>query len=103
MRSLEDAMADGLNLAAEVLLGDANLTTPLDEGPLELSGDVAKATAGDLNASVYYNTPYAVIQHEEVDFHHPVKGRHHWLERTLAERGEVYQAIVRDALKDATE
>ena len=101
-RDIEAAMANGLNAAAEMLLGDANLSVPHDEGILESSGDVMKASAGDLNAGVGYNTPYAVIQHESPDFVHPGKGRHHWLERTLAERQEVYRGIVRDALRDAT-
>ena len=101
-QAVEQAMARGLNQAAEVLLGDANLTVPHDEGVLEASGEVAKASAGDLNAAVGYNTPYAVKQHEDPTLNHPGKGRHAWLERTLAERQDVYRGIVRDALRDAT-
>lgn len=86
-------MTEGLGKAAEVLLGDANQTVPHDEGILESS---ATWEANDLTAAVGYNTPYAVRQHEEVDYVHPGKGRHHWLERTLAEKADVYQRVVRD-------
>ena len=101
-RSMDEAMADGLNTAAEMLLGDANLSVPHEDGVLEASGMVAKASSGDLSAGVGYNTPYAVYQHEDPTLNHPGKGRHHWLERTLAERQDVYRGVVRDALRDAT-
>jgi hypothetical protein len=90
---VREVFSEGLNKAAETLLGDANLTVPHDEGILESSGIVQP---GDMEAAVGYNTPYAVRQHEEVEYVHPGKGRHHWLERTLAERADVYQGIVRD-------
>ncbi len=90
---IEAAFTDGLGKAAETLLGDANTTVPHDEGILESSGTW---TARDLQAAVGYNTPYAVRQHEEVDYVHPGKGRHHWLEYTLAERSDVYQRQIAD-------
>lgn len=93
-REIAEVHAGGLNKAAEILLGDANQTTPLEEGVLEASGAVGEASAGNLEAAVGYNTVYAVIQHESVDFNHPGKGRHHWLERTLAEEAEKYQQVV---------
>jgi hypothetical protein len=83
--------AEGLNKATEILLGDANLTVPHDEGILESSGTVVEATAANLQSGAGYNTPYAVKQHEDAS-----KGRHHWLERTLAEQSDKYQRVVRD-------
>ncbi len=96
---VELVFAEGLLLAAETLLGDANLTVPHDEGILESSGTIAVASdvgTGGIEAAVGYNTPYAVIQHEDVTFNHPGKGRDHWLEYTLAERADVYQQQIAD-------
>ena len=65
---IED-LVEGLNDAAEHLLGVSTQLVPLDEGPLMHSG-VADVDADDLRASVSYDTAYAVRQHEELDYRH---------------------------------
>lgn len=66
---LDGDLADGLGDAAEHLLGTANELVPLDEGPLMHSG-VADVDRSSLRAAVSYDTPYAVRQHEEMDYRH---------------------------------
>jgi hypothetical protein len=58
--------------ALEHTLGVANTQVPLDEGNLERSGRV---DVDGLDGSISYDTPYAVIQHERLDFVHPIPGR----------------------------
>lgn len=61
--------ARGLHLALEHLLSESNKIVPLDEGTLLRSGTVSMEDSQLLGA-VAYNTPYAVRQHEEVDWRH---------------------------------
>lgn len=58
---------DGLDDAAEYLLAEARKIVPYEEGPLSESG---KASRDGLTASVSFDKPYAVIQHEDLDFRH---------------------------------
>lgn len=64
--------SEGLRRALEHTLGVANTQVPLEEGTLERSGRV---DVDGLEGSISYDTPYAVIQHERLDFHHPIPGR----------------------------
>ena len=52
------------------------------KGTLERSG-VASVDAGALRAAVSYDTPYAVYQHEGLDFAHPNGRRSKYLEGPL--------------------
>jgi hypothetical protein len=59
--------SEGLTRALEHTLGVCNTIVPLDEGPLQRSG---KVTVEGLNGSISYDTPYAVVQHENLSFRH---------------------------------
>lgn len=90
----------GLRRASEHVLTEANRTVPWDQGPLERSGNT-DVDSGRLRSSIYYDTPYARRQHEEVTWRHPKKGRAKWLELTLREQAAVVNQIVAKAMKDA--
>ncbi|MFE5681737.1 minor capsid protein [Streptomyces sp. NPDC056512] len=96
------AAARGLYLAAEHVLARSTEVVPLDEGPLQHSG-TASVDAGSLSAAVSYDTPYAVRQHEELDYRHAPGRQAKYLEGPLnGARGEVAQIIaaqVRRALR----
>lgn len=59
---------EGLERGLEHVLGEARKIVPLEEGTLERSGKVVML--GDLNGGIVFDTPYAVIQHEALDFKH---------------------------------
>lgn len=82
-----DAAADGLSDAAEFLLEQANRTVPLDDATLEGSGTVT-VDRDQLRATVSYDTPYAVRQHEELRYRHAPGRRAKWLEHTFKEDGQ---------------
>lgn len=66
-RAADEGSKDGLLLAAEYILGAANVDAPYDTGRLVGSGGVDFATDGgngEAMASVYYDTPYAVRVHQ---------------------------------------
>ena len=90
----------GLRRASEHVLTEANRTVPWDQGPLERSGNT-DVDRRRLEASIYYDTPYARRQHEELGWRHPKKGRAKWLERTLGEQASMVNQIVAKAMKDA--
>jgi hypothetical protein len=87
--------------AAEVALEEANRTAPIEEGVLIGSGsvDVEPLRHFKARASVFYDTPYAVRQHEDTRLRHDEGRRAKWLERTLAEQGRRLGKIIAAGIK----
>jgi hypothetical protein len=92
-RSKADAEATrALTLAAEHLLAKANDTVPIEEGTLARSGSVdVDGRAGE--ATVSYDTPYALRLHEnpQYAFKHGRRGK--WLELTLQEQAAAIMRV----------
>lgn len=106
-RTLEGA-ARGLTRAAKALLAEANTRVPVDSYDLRRSGATHAATPSDLVSAVTYDTPYAVIQHERLDFNHSQSenpgAQAKYLERPAVELHDKLMGVVardiRRALKD---
>ena len=60
-------------------------------------GGLGDAVVGEVG----FNTPYALAQHERLDFHHPKGGKAKYLESNLTERAGRYQANLEDHLQEA--
>lgn len=87
------AAAKGLALAAEHILGAARRIVPHQEGHLERSGDTSVDNT-NLRAAVYFDTVYAVRQHEELTWRHDPGRRAKYLEEPLrSEAGTARQLI----------
>lgn len=85
----------GLFLAAEHVLQVSNTHVPIEEGTLERSG---ATSVGDLEASTSYDTPYAVVQHEELGYRHDAGRTAKFLERaSIGERQKVAQIMAQAA------
>lgn len=92
-REMRSGAARGLLLAAEFVLAQSTEVVPLDESPLQNSGE-ASVDESSLQAAVSYNTPYAVRQHEELDYRHAPGRTAKYLENPLnASQQEVFQII----------
>ena len=92
-RELRAAAARGLLLAAEHVLTEAQEVVPLDEGYLQSTG-TASVDEGTLTAAVSFDGPYAVRQHEELDWRHAPGRQAKYLEQPLnANRGPVQRNI----------
>lgn len=92
-REMRAGAARGLFLAAEHVLGISNDVVPLDESELQRSG-VASADESSLTGAISYDTSYAVIQHERLDFRHAPGRTAKYLENSLnGARGEVAAII----------
>lgn len=99
-RELRAAAARGLLLGAEHVLGVSNDRVPLDEGFLQNTG-TASVDEGDLTGMVSYDGPYAVVQHERMDFRHAPGREAKYLENSLnAERQQV-QALIAAQIRRA--
>ena len=55
----------------------------------------------DLSGEVVFNTPYATIQHEELEFEHPRGGEAKYLENSLKEKSGEYIKGLADAIDSA--
>lgn len=93
-------MAAGLRAAAEHILQVANTHVPNEEGTLERSG---RATVDDSagRAAVSYDTPYAVPQHERLDYRHSGGRTAKYLERALTAEAGIAQQLVAAAMRRA--
>ncbi len=101
MAGTRAAAARAVTDAAEYLLEEANRTAPIEEATLIGSGHVGKATAHDLVATVSYDTPYAVRQHEDTRLRHDPGRRAKWLQHTFREQQPRILAYLADRMKSA--
>ncbi|MFJ8054958.1 hypothetical protein [Streptomyces sp. NPDC096142] len=99
-RTLREGAARGLFLGAEHVLSESNKVVPLDEGPLQHSG-TASVDPASLTAMVSYDTPYAVRQHENLDYRHAPGRTAKYLETPFNAERIVVQALIAAALRRA--
>lgn len=95
-----EAGARALRLGAEHMLTEANDRVPHEYGDLMRSGDV-DVDEGDLQASISYDTPYAVMQHENTDLVHANGREAKWLERTMDSEHDAVMDFMERELKGA--
>lgn len=60
-------------------------------------GGLGDAVVGEVG----FNTPYALTQHERLDFHHPKGGKAKFLEENLTQQASRYQDNLSDHLREA--
>lgn len=100
MPAVRRAAARGLELGMEHVLAESNKLVPLDEDTLERSG---KASIDELTleGAVSYDTPYAVRQHEELDYRHAPGRQAKYLETAVTEQAPVVVALVAAEIRRA--
>lgn len=94
------AAVRGLKLAAEHLLAESRKQVPLEEGTLERSG-TASVDPGSLRAAVAYDTPYAVVQHERLDYQHDGGRKAKYLEDPMRTEAGVMRDIIAAEIRRA--
>lgn len=92
-------LAKGVALAAEHILGEANKTVPIEEGTPGLLGSGTTSTEG-MHGVVSYDTPYAVRQHEEMDYRHDPGRRAKWLELTFSEERKAVAEVIARTVRE---
>lgn len=98
-REMRKAAAGAATDAAEYLLHEANKTVPIEEGTLGRSGTVTPATEANPTATLSYDTPYALVQHEDMTFRHDPGRRAKWLELTLREQASKVGQFLADRVR----
>lgn len=98
--TIRDAATRGLRDAAEHVLAESTKVVPLEEGTLSKSG-ATSVDAATLTATVSYDTPYAVRQHEELDYRHDEGRQAKYLEQPLNENRDTIARIIGDEIGKA--
>lgn len=88
-----------LAVALEYLLSVANQLVPNEEGTLERSGRVQ--LVDDNTGAVVYDTPYAAVQHERLDYRHSAGRQAKYLEQPMQTEREVILALIAATLRRA--
>ena len=72
------------------------------EAPEMVMRHVQEGGLGDaVVGEVGFNTPYALVQHERLDFNHPKGGKAKYLEDNLTQQADRYQDNLSDHLRGA--
>lgn len=90
----------GLFLAAEHVLQVSNTRVPIEEGTLERSGATSVDPA-QLKASVAYDTPYAVSQHENLTYHHDAGRSAKYLESAVTGERDTIRKLIAAEIRKA--
>lgn len=81
------------------LAANAAERAPVKEGYLRGSVEYGVETDGDtVTGEVRFTEKYAAVQHERVDFHHPLGGEAKYLERAALDKYEQLKQKVGDRL-----
>ena len=91
------SVRQGLWAAGEHILGVSNEQVPHEEGDLMVSGAVSQDDAG--MTAVSYDTPYAVVQHEDLTMKHDSGRNAKYLENAIRSEETVAFLMIRNALK----
>ena len=76
--------------------------TDQPEAPKMVTRHVQEGGLGDaVVGEVGFNTPYALTQHERLDFNHPKGGKAKYLEDNLTQQADRYQDNLSDHLRGA--
>lgn len=97
---LRDAAVRGLRKAGEHLLDESRKLVPLEEGTLERSGTVV-VDESELTATVAYDTPYAVVQHEDMTLQHASGRQAKYLEQPMNSERDTMRDIIAAELRRA--
>lgn len=81
-RAMHDAAARALADILEDDLADTREVTPIEEATLIRSG-FTELDAASLTGQVAFDTPYAVVQHEDPTLRHDPGRKHHYLSDTV--------------------
>lgn len=98
LRGTRAGAVRGLRLATEHVLQVSRGRVPIEEATLERSG-TATVDEAQLKAAVAYDTPYAVRQHEELDWQHDEGRTAKYLEKPLTEEAGTVAAIIAAQLR----
>jgi hypothetical protein len=99
-QAIQNATEQSLQEVALDVIGKARELAPLDTGDLRSSG---YAKVEGLNVELGFTAPYALIQHERLDFKHPRGGQAKYLEQPLKQNIDNYIQHIANNASQATQ
>lgn len=96
-RAVREGAADGVSDAAEFIMGKSKEVVPIEEATLARSGTVSVDRA-QIVAAMSYDTEYAVIQHERLDFRHDPGRTAKYLENPMNQSAPDARRIIAAAI-----
>lgn len=97
-RTVDEALLQGMWLAALHLLGEAQAIVPIEEATLERSG-VASIDRSKFMCAVSFDTVYAARQHEELGWRHDPGRQAKYLEAPMHTQQQIMLAIIAAAVR----
>lgn len=94
------AATSGLRKAAEFISGESAKEVPIQEGTLSRSRRVT-VDGGRMMATISYDTPYAVRQHEDMSLSHPGGRKAKYLEDPLLRNREKVREFLAQTIRGA--
>lgn len=103
LNRIEGASNEAVRDVCFDLLGRSVELAPIEDGELRGSGKVEFEEDGNkLVGTVSFNTPYAVVQHEEMSYNHPQGGQAKYLEQPYQQNAERYVRHIADSVRRET-
>lgn len=90
--AIQNATNQSLQDVAFEIMSKAQELAPLDTGDLRGSG---YAEVKNMNIELGFKAPYALVQHERMDFKHPKGGQAKYLERPLKMYMDKYVSYIK--------
>ena len=102
-REIDQAIKEGLTDATLDLERRSKEEAPVDTGDLRGSGysEVVNVYQG-YKGLVGFNTPYALIQHEDMTFNHPQGGKAKYLTDPLNRNATKYRRMIQEKARRVT-
>lgn len=91
------AMRRGLKKAIRIPFNISQKIVPIDFGPLKESGEII---SGPDSESIVYEAPYAVVQHENLEFNHAPGKQAKYLEQPWRESRKRMTDIIKRETKE---
>ena len=93
---IKDIVSEAVGKAGDELLRLSSLEVPHDTGALQASGNVSK---DELEATVSYDTPYAVRLHEHPEYRFQKGRKGKYLEDPLKNNINRFNQVIADSVK----
>ncbi len=97
------AAIQAIQICAADLKGKSAAQAPIDNGDLRANCSVSplQQNGKQVWLKVGYDLPYAIVQHERLDFNHPKGGKAKYLEDPYKENAAKYERFIKTAVRQA--
>lgn len=98
-----EAAKQAIGTCASDLQGKSAMQAPVDTGDLRANCSVGqlKQEGNTVYLTVGYNLPYAIVQHERLEFRHPKGGKAKYLENPYKENISKYEHYIKEIIRRA--